>query len=150
MQTQRFNWHIWAGFLLSFIALVSYPFVFVNWPITRDFPWASLILFGVAAAFLFIGLQRAFSPGRRARSKIGASILATLSVLTMALFVFSFFIASRWLPASQGAPQVGQKAPDFTLTDTTGKQVSLADLLSTPINGKAPKGVLLIFYRGYW
>jgi hypothetical protein len=59
---------------------------------------------------------------------------------------------------------VGQKAPDFTLSDTNGKPVSLSELLSTPINGKtmnapvgnaqqaptSPKGVLLVFYRGYW
>ena len=26
----------------------------------------------------------------------------------------------------------------------------LAELRTSPINGKAPRGVLLIFYRGYW
>jgi hypothetical protein len=65
-------------------------------------------------------------------------------------FAFSFFVFAKWIPASQGAPQVGQKAPAFTLTDTSNKQVSLSELLSTPINGKAPKGVVLVFYRGYW
>jgi hypothetical protein len=150
MKMQRLNWPIWAGFLLTVIALISYPFVFVNWPVTRDFPWASLLLFGIAAALLLMGVRRAFAPERRRRSKIAASILATLSVLILGLFIFSFFIASRWMPASHGAPQVAQKAPDFTLTDTNGKQVSLSELLTTPINGKAPKGALLIFYRGYW
>ncbi len=28
--------------------------------------------------------------------------------------------------------------------------VSLNELMTSPINGKAPRGVLLIFYRGYW
>jgi peroxiredoxin len=60
------------------------------------------------------------------------------------------FVASRWLPPSTAAPQVAQKAPDFSLTDTTNKTVSLTDLLSQPINGKPAKGALLIFYRGYW
>jgi predicted PurR-regulated permease PerM len=150
MRAQRFNWPIWTAFLLSLIALFSYPFVFVNWPLTRDFPWANLLLFAIAAVLLFFGLRRAFSSGRRRLSKIAAAVVATLSVLLMGFFVFSFFIASRWLPASHGAPQVGQKAPDFTLTDTNNKQVSLASLLSEPINGKAAKGVLMIFYRGYW
>jgi hypothetical protein len=38
------------------------------------------------------------------------------------------------------------------LTDTSGKQVSLAELLRSPIKEgqAAPKGVLLVFYRGYW
>ena len=147
---QKFNWQIWMGFLLSVVAVLTYPFVFVNWPVTRDFPWANLLLFGVAVVFLFIGIRRAFAPDRRRISKIGASVLTTFSVLILGLFLFSFFVAARWLPASRGAPQIGQKAPDFTLTDTTSRPLSLSELLSAPINGNAPKGVLLVFYRGYW
>jgi hypothetical protein len=154
MKTQRFNWPVWAGFLLSLIALLSYPFVFVRWPITRDFPWANLLLFGIAAAFLLWGIRRAFSGGRPKRSKIGGSIAATLSVLVFAFFIFAAFVASRWMPAARGAPQVGQRAPDFSLSDTNGKTVTLSELLTTPIKGKSaatnPRGVLLIFYRGYW
>ena len=147
---QRFNWPIWAGFLLSLFAVVSYLFIFVRWPVTRDFPWANLLIFCVAALVIFIGVRRAFAPERRKRSKILASILTTLSAAVLGLFVVSFFIASRWLPAAKGAPQVGQQAPDFLLADTNNKNVSLAELLSSPINGKPAKGVLLIFYRGYW
>ena len=154
MKTQRFNWPIWAGFLLSVFALVSYPFVFVRWPVTRDFPWANLLLFGIAAVFLFLGVRGAFAVERRRSSRIVSSIVATLGVLILGLFIFSFFIASRWLPASHAAPRVGQKAPDFSLVDTSGKTVSLAELLSAPLDGKAAspssRGVLLIFYRGYW
>jgi hypothetical protein len=150
MRTLRFNWQIWAGFLLSFAALVSYSFVFVRFPVTRDFPWANLLLFGIAAGLLFVGVRRAFAAYRSRRSKIAGSLLATLSVVIFGLFVFSIFILAKQLPASSGAPQVGQKAPDFNLADTNGQQVSLSELLSSPINGKAPKGVLLVFYRGYW
>ena len=150
MRAERFNWPIWAGFLLSLIAFLSYFFVFIWFPITRDFPWVNLLLFGIALLPLLVGLRRAFSPDRHLLSKIGASLLATLSVLVFGLFVFSFFVAARWLPAAAGAPQVGQKAPDFSLADTNGKTVSLSELLTAPINGKSPKGVLLIFYRGYW
>ncbi|HET7287403.1 MAG TPA: hypothetical protein VFI71_08035, partial [Pyrinomonadaceae bacterium] len=77
-------------------------------------------------------------------------IVATLSVVIIGLFVFTIFVGGRWLPASKGAPQVGQRAPEFTLPDANGKQVSLNELLTSPINGTAPKGVLLVFYRGYW
>jgi peroxiredoxin len=45
---------------------------------------------------------------------------------------------------------VGQKVPEFTLADSNGKQVSLNELLTAPIDGKTPKGALLVFYRGYW
>jgi hypothetical protein len=149
---RRFNWLAWAGFLLSVIAFASYPFVFVRWPITRDFPWANLLLFASAVILLLIGLRRAFAPGHShpKRKRIVASLLATLAALILGLFVFSTFIMARWLPASHGAPQLGQKAPDFTLADTNNKPVTLASLLSAPLNGRIPKGALLIFYRGYW
>jgi len=173
MKFPRLNWQLWAGFLLSVIALVSYPFVFVRFPVTRDFPWANFLLFAIAAALVVIGVRRGFAADRPrpTLSKIAASLLATLSVVVLGLFVFSTFVASRWMPAAQGAPQVGQRAPDFTLADTNGRPVSLSELLSAPVqsvppavaggspvqpagsgdrDARAPKGVLLIFYRGYW
>ncbi len=150
MKLQRFNWPIWTGFLVSLFAVLSYPFIFVRWPVTRDFPWANLLIFCAAALLMFIGVRRAFAPHRRKRSKVIASILTTLTAAVLGLFVFSFFVAGRWLPAAHGAPQVGQKAPEFLLSDTNNKSVSLAELLASPIKGKPAKGVLLIFYRGYW
>jgi hypothetical protein len=151
---KRWNWTIWAGFVLSVIAFLSYPFFFVRYAATRDFPWANLALFVVAGVLTAIGIRRAFASGRPhpRRSKVAGVVLGGLSVLVLSLFVFSIFIMARWLPASAGAPRVGQKAPDFTLTDTTGRAVSLGDLLTTAdvVDGRIPRGVLLIFYRGYW
>jgi len=150
VSTNRFNWQIWAGLLLSFMAGASYLFVFMRWPITRDVPWTSFVIFAGAGVLLIIGVRKAFAVGRRRRSKIAGSIAATFTLLFFGLFIFSFYVAARWLPASHGAPRVGQKAPDFTLTDTNGKSVALSQLLTQPVDGKSPKGVLLIFYRGYW
>jgi len=151
MKLPKLNWPLWAGFLLSIIAFLSYFFVFVWFPVTRDFPWANLLLFAAAAALVLLGLRRAFTAGRPRRSKIGGGVLAVLSFTILGLFLFMFFIFARQLPASKAAPQVGQKAPGFTLTDTDGKSVSLSGLLaSTDAQGKSPKGVLLVFYRGYW
>lgn len=149
MIVRRFNWPLWLGFLLTIVTFFSYLAVFVWYPVTRDFPWANLLLFLVAAVLLFLGLRRAFASDRRG-SKILAAIAATLGALVIGFFLFAFFIGGRALPASTGAPQVGQRAPDFTLTDSSGKAVSLNELLSTPVNGNTPKGVLLVFYRGYW
>ncbi len=153
MNIRKLNWPIWAGFLLSLIALLSYPFVFVSWAVTRDFPWANLLLFALAVALLALGVRRAFAAGgaHPMRSRIVGVILTTLSFAILGLFVFSVFIMARHLPASHGAPQVGQKAPDFTLSDTVGKPVSLTQLLaSSDEKARTPKGVLLVFYRGYW
>ncbi len=57
-------------------------------------------------------------------------------------------------PAGDKVPNVGEKAPDFTLPDSAGKSIKLSELLASPVNGEAPRDkgawVLLIFYRGYW
>lgn len=152
MTTRRFNWPLWVGFVLTLAAFMTYVSVFVWFPITRDFPWANLLMFSIAVVLLVMGVRRGFAADRPhpVRSKIITSIIATLSVAVIGFFIFTVFVAARWLPPSKGAPQVGQQAPDFTLTDTTGKQVSLTELRTAPIDGKAPKGVLLVFYRGYW
>src|SRR5574338_698987 len=151
MNIKRLNWPLWIGFLLTLAAFLSYFFIFVLFPFTRDFPWANLVLFVIAGVLLFMGLRSGFAANRPhpVRSKILSSIISVFSLMVFALFIFIIFIGGRWLPPSKGAPQVGQRAPEFTLTDTSGKQVSLNELLTTPINGNAPKGVLLIFYRGY-
>jgi hypothetical protein len=152
MQVRKFNWPLWTGFLLSLFAFLSYFFLFVWFPSTRDFPWANLLLFAGALVLLLLGLRRGFSTerARPTRSKIVSSIVTALGGLVFAFFIFVVFVSGRWLPPSHGAPKVGQKAPDFSLADKTDKTVSLSELLSTPINGKAPRGVLLVFYRGWW
>jgi hypothetical protein len=135
---------------MSLIAFISYPLVFVRFSVTRDFPWVNLLLLGLSAALLLAGLRRSFGAGATRNSKIAGAVAAGLTTIVCAVFVFAFFIFSRQLPASHGAPRVGQKAPEFRLADSEGKMVALSELLSSPIAGKAPKGVLLIFYRGYW
>lgn len=152
MEARRINWPLWVGLLVTLIGGFSYIAVFIWFPITRDFPWVNLLLFLVALVFLWQGVRRGFARDRAhpARSKIITTLVTTFSVAIIALFLFSYFVFARWLPPSAGAPRVGQKLPEFTLPDSTGKQVSLNELLTTPIDGKAPKGVLLIFYRGYW
>jgi predicted MFS family arabinose efflux permease len=152
MNVRRINWPLWTGLLLTIAAFMSFFVVFVWFPFTRDFPWANLLLFAIAGVLLFMGLRRGFASDRPhpTRSKIVTVIVSAFSFLVFALFVFSIFVVGRWLPASKGAPQVGQRVPDFTLPDTSNKPVSLNELLTTPINGKAPRGVLLVFYRGYW
>lgn len=150
MNIRKLNWPIWAGFLISLIAFLSYFLVFVWFPVTRDFPWANLLLFALAGALLVVGMRRAFAADRLRRSKIVGAILTAISVAIFGFFVFGIFVFARRLPASENAPQISQKAPDFTLSDTNGNSISLSELLAAPVKGKPPKGVLLVFYRGYW
>ena len=147
---KKLNWQIWAGFFLSLLAALSYPLLFVRWPITRESPWANLVLFAIAFVLLFFGLRRAFKPDKSIFPKVFSSLAAVFGLLLLAGLLFMFYVMGSWLPKSAGAPQVGQRAPEFTLTDSNNQPLSLTQLFSEPIDNKPPKGVLLIFYRGYW
>ncbi len=140
---RKWNWPIWVGFGVVVIGVFSYEF-FARFPITRDFPWANLLLFGIGIALLVVGLFRGFGRPQIYRGKIVGSILATIAVLVVALFSYEMFYALRQVPASAGAPRIGQKAPDFLLLDQNGTPVGLGDLLSNS------NGVVVIFYRGFW
>jgi hypothetical protein len=149
---RRWNLSIWAGFLLVVAGFLSYPF-FTQFPATRDVPWVNFVLFAAGLALLVMGLTRAFGRPAIYRGKIFGPILAGLSLLVAGLFGYVVFFELRDLPASSGAPHVGQKAPEFTLTDQDDRPVSLSDLLSSPAADAStakPNAVLLIFYRGFW
>lgn len=149
---RRWNLSIWAGFLLVVAGFLSYPF-FAQFPATRDVPWANFALIAAGLALLIIGLKCAFGQPAIYHGKIFGPILAVLSLLVAGLFGYVVFFELRDLPASSGAPHVGQKAPEFTLTDQDDRPVSLGDLLSSPVSNAPtakPSAVLLIFYRGFW
>lgn len=151
---------LWAGFALVVVGIVSYPTFFIRFPLTRDFPWANLLLLAVAACFLAVAILRAFRRPQAYRGKVSGPILASLSVLLIAFFLAQIFYVSKQLPASKSAPRAGEIAPDFTLSDSTGSAVTLSSLLNSPFatndwpvtvaaSGKTA-GAVLIFYRGYW
>ena len=140
---KSWNWPLWIGFLFALGGFFSYTF-FAQFPITRDFPWANLLLFAVGGILVVAGLFRAFGKERVYRGKIFGPILAILAILMFGFFSYVFFYVLRQVPPSTGSPRVGQKAPDFTLSDQDGKDVSLRDLISRS------KAVALIFYRGFW
>ena len=140
---KSWNWLLWIGFLFALGGFFSYTF-FAQFPITRDFPWANLLLFAAGGIGLVVGLFRAFGKAQIYRGKVFGPILATLAILMFGLLSYVLFYELRQVPPSTGAPRVGQKAPEFTLSDQDGKDVSLRDLV-----GRS-KAVALIFYRGFW
>jgi hypothetical protein len=149
---RKWNWPIWVGFLVAVAGVFSYGF-FARYPITRDFPWANLLLLGIGTALLIVGLSRAFGRPQLYRGKIFGSIFTAIALFLGALFCYEIFYVLRQVPPSTGAPRVSEKAPAFTLPDQDNNQVSLADLLSAPTSSASTakaNGVLLIFYRGFW
>jgi hypothetical protein len=147
---RRPNAALWIGFLISVFAFLSYIPIFVRYPSTRDMPWANFLIFAVGLLFLFVGLRQAFLQPNLYRGKIAGPILTTLSVAALVFFCFTIFSLGKHLPPSTAGPKVGQKAPDFALADTNGRTISLATLLASPEGPHPTKGVILIFYRGYW
>ena len=140
---RKWNWPIWVGFFVALGGLFSYEF-FVRFPITRDFPWANLLLFGIGGVLLLVGLFRAFGRPQLYRGKIFGLIFTVITLFLFAFFSYEIFYVLRQVPLSVHAPLVGEKAPEFTLVDQDGRSVALGDLLS------GSKAVVLIFYRGFW
>lgn len=159
---RNWNLRLWVGFALALVGFASYPLFFARFPITRDFPWANLALMALAVFLVGAGVVRAFRQPDVYRGKVSGSILGVLTVLLVGFFLLDIFYVTKRIPASHGAPKVGQIAPDFTLPDSQGKSVTLSSLLNSPFvpNGSSSPaagtesaktaGSVLIFYRGYW
>jgi hypothetical protein len=141
---RSWNPFVWGGFVVTMLAILSYFFFFLRFPVTRDVPWATFLLFVVATGLLWTGVSRAFLQPHRYRGKISSLVLTAVSGLLIALFCYMTFALGKDLPPSKGAPRPGQQAPDFTLSDTGGKLVTLSEIL------KSNRAAVLIFYRGYW
>jgi hypothetical protein len=135
---------MWGGFILTLAAAFSYIPVFARFAVTRDFPWANLLMFAAALAMVGVGVYRAYARPAEYRGKVSGAILATLSLAIFGLFCVGSYMAARSLPPPPTALRVGQQAPDFTLTDSAGQAVNLSALR------QGHRAVLLIFYRGYW
>jgi len=141
---RRRNILAWVGFAIVLLSFLSYVPFFALFPATRDVPWANYLLFAIGAGLLGIGLKRAFSDPEHYRGKIAGSILAALSVLMIGLFLVGVVYFSKQIPGAASALAVNQPAPPFVLADTAGRPVSSSELLKTH------RGLVLVFYRGYW
>ncbi len=138
-----------AGFVVCAVALLSYPLFFYRFPITRDIPWVSWLLFAAGLAMVVAGILRAFRQPERYRGRVMGPVFGVLSLAVLGFFLFLTLFFSRQLPAGGSVAKVGGKAPDFTLSDTQGRPVRLYEILQ-PAGGASGSWALLIFYRGYW
>jgi hypothetical protein len=146
----RKNLAPWWGLLFAIGAIGCNVAFFVSPSLQGALPWLSLLFAAFALIFLVIGLRRAFGRSQVYRGKTLSVLLSVVALLAVGITAFAF-VSSRELPSSTSAPQVGQRVPDFTLSDISGKPVSLDQLLAPAASGSpAPQAVLLVFYRGYW
>src|SRR5262252_975539 len=138
----------WMGLLLTALGALSNGLPFMGFP-AAPVPWISLLLSLIGFVIVLIGLWHVFLQSTVYKGKVSGSIAAALSLILLAGSI-SFFWGARHIPAeSANAPQVGQRVPDFTLPDSTRHSVSLTQLLSGSAGKEPPKGLLLVFYRGY-
>ena len=121
--------------VLAIGAVAAYALL-LRVPIVRNHPEGYVVAFALATALAALAVARGRS--RRWPSWLA---LGFASLLLVAGGWYNF-VAAR-VPEAPTALKVGERAPDFTLPDATGRPVSLADY-----RGKKP--VVLVFYRGSW
>jgi peroxiredoxin len=148
----RTNSSLWLGLIAALSAVFCNFAFFLNPPAQSAIPWLSLGLAAVALIFLALGAKNLFAQPRTIAARIFGVVVVLFSLLLSVGSIFGFYKA-RAVPPSTDSPQIGQKVPDFTMTDTHGQSVSLARLFApapTDAASPSPKAVLLVFYRGYW
>ena len=145
---KRTNSALWLGLLITALGPLS-NFLYYSKVPAALLPWLNLAIPAIGLLLVLIGVARAFRQPQLYRGKILGSIFTVLAALFFAGSVW-LFIHVRDVPRSAGAPQVGQRVPDFTLPDSTNQPVSLARLFSAAPGTAQPKALLLVFYRGYW
>jgi len=148
---RRTNSALWYGLLITLFGIGSQFFYFLRPPraFSHVLPWINLLLPAVGLIFLFIGLARAFSRSAVYGGKVWGACVTVIALLLIAGNVV-LFRHTRDVPNSAGAPQVGERLPEFSLPDSSGQLTSLSQLYAAPVDGSQPKAVLLVFYRGYW
>jgi AhpC/TSA family len=102
--------------------------------LVRNHPEGYVVAAAVATALAGLALRRA----RRWPSWVALGVSTLLLVAT----AWFNFVGAR-VPDTPTAFRVGEPAPEFTLPDANGRPVALADY-------RGKKGVVLVFYRGYW
>jgi hypothetical protein len=102
--------------------------------LVRNHPEGYVVTAAIATALAVLALRRS----RRWTSWLALGFAAV--VLGVGVW-FNAVIAR--IPDTPTALRVGERPPDFTLPDASGRPVTLADY-------RGRKAVVLVFYRGYW
>jgi hypothetical protein len=121
--------------LVAVAGIATYVVLF-RVAVVRNHPEGYVLALVLATALAALAL-------RRSRPRRWTSWLALgFSSLLLVAGAWFNFVGAR-VPDTPTALRVGERAPDFTLPDASGRRVSLADY-------RGKKSVVLVFYRGYW
>lgn len=104
--------------------------------VVRNHPEGYVVAFALATALAALAVRRA------QRRRWPAWLALGFSSLLLVAGAWFNFVGAR-VPDAPTALRLGERPPEFTLPDASGRPVSLADY-----RGRKP--VVLIFYRGYW
>lgn len=126
-------WWAVAGLVLALGGVPAY-LALIDVPFLRTTGLAALVTMGLGAVLAGLALRR---DSRRWVRVLGIADLALVGCLTFAYYALSV------LPKPADAATSLVAAPDFTLRDERGREVSLKASYSA-----GP--VLLVFYRGHW
>jgi AhpC/TSA family len=114
-------------------AIAAYVLMF-HIAVVRNHPEGYVVAFAVATALAVLAVVRA--------RRWLAWLALGLTTLLLAGGVWVNFFVAR-VPELPTPLRVGERPPEFTLADASGRPVALADY-----RGKKP--LVLVFYRGYW
>jgi hypothetical protein len=121
--------------LIALGAIAAYPSL-LRVPLVRNHPEGYVVAFAVATALAALAVVRA--RGRRWPAWLALSFSG---LLLIGGAWFDFIIAR--VPVTSTVLRVGERPPDFRLTDASGRPVTLSEY-------RGQKPVVLVFYRGYW
>ena len=138
----RRNHALWLGPLITSTGVISYFMFFARFPALRDFPWINLPLVAIGLAVSFGGLWSAYTRGSRRWVKVAGSFGLALSLLFGGFLIAYVFFLSYSLPAASATTAELEQAPEFALTDSTGRLHRLSDYRGST--------VVIVFYRGHW
>jgi hypothetical protein len=128
-------WLALTSVLVAIGAVAAYVLL-LGVALVRNNPEGYVIAFALATGLAVLAVVRA-----RTRRWPAWVALSFTSLVLVAGAWFNFVLTR--VPDTPTAFRVGERAPDFTLPDASGRPVTLADY-----RGKKP--VVLVFYRGYW
>jgi hypothetical protein len=109
---KRTNSALWLGLLITVLGPLSNFLYYYKIP-AAVLPWLNLAIPAIGLLLILIGVVRASRQPQLYRGKILGSIFTVLAALLFAGSVW-LFIHVRDVPRSAGAPQIGQRVPDFT------------------------------------